>query len=207
MAALRHQRIRLLDEARARPARHATRRRAARCPPVHDLRPALESMCTPWASRRCCSTSRTIPTNCATSAAIRPIRPSATASRPRSATGACGCRSGPRSSDSQNPRHARQSAPARHFDRRLGRNGYSRGNCGAGIRARQPRRQNKIGRNKGRLPGEETVHARPSRPASGRDPPLAPLRFLPLPRHRSAINRSASSSPMRPAAPATAPQG
>ncbi len=38
VAALRHQRIRLLDEARG----PCARRRAARCPPVHDLRPALE---------------------------------------------------------------------------------------------------------------------------------------------------------------------
>ena len=197
----RDQRIRLFDAAGAA-MRSASRRamRACSWSPTSAGNTSTRS-----ASGRCCSISRTIPRSCAISAPIRPIEAERAA--------ACG-RAGAMGPAAVAADHAvgRQIrgmrgkvAAARHPDRRVGRKRHSRGTVEQRIAARRClHRRTRSAASKERLPGEDAPsHARPSRPARGRDRRCT-IAVLAVARHRSASSRSASSSRSRPAARATA---
>ena len=97
VAPLRLQRVRLFACCRSR--RSSASSRAMRA--CSWSRTSAGSTSTPSASGRCCTTSRPTPTSSATSAPIRPARPSASAWRPRWPSGACACPSARRARSSR----------------------------------------------------------------------------------------------------------
>ena len=131
-------------------------------------------------------------------------RPSATGWRPRWPMGPAAVAAHD-AVGGADPRHARQSAAARHLDRRVGRGGYSRGAV--------ERVSGRGGASSYEIRSAATGPASRERRSSMRVASLAAAVSiarlharcaLPLPRRRSATSRSASSSPSRPAARATA---